>query len=131
MAAVLLVPLAALAAVGCKSTTESAGTTGQPYPCGRTIASADRFADSQDDLEKDPESVARDAEDLAAELREAGKRATDNQVRTALAEFADVYDEYAAGARHSRPSTGQDGGLLKTMSKLEQAGERLDAACAS
>ncbi|MCX4783676.1 hypothetical protein [Streptomyces sp. NBC_01264] len=121
--------LVAVAATGCQETTGS--NSSAPYPCGRTIASADRFASSADDIEKDPESVARSAGALAGELRVAGEKTTDPEVRTALGEFAGVYEEFAERIRTSDPSQGKVGELEKTFTKLEAAGDRLDRACSA
>lgn len=121
--------LAATAITGCQE--KSGGSSAAPYPCGRTIASADRFAGSEADIEKDPEGAAKSANDLAGELRTAGQQTTDAEVRTALGQFADVYDEFADRIRTSDPSGGKVAGLEKTFSKLEAAGDRLDRACSS
>ncbi|OKK14734.1 hypothetical protein AMK16_29735 [Streptomyces sp. CB00455] len=127
--AIATLALLAAALTGCQETTGADSSA--PYPCGRTIASADRFAGSTGDIEKDPEGVARSANDLAGELRDAGKKTTDAGVRSALGEFADVYDEFAGQIRTSDPSGGRVAGLEKTFTKLEAAGDRLDRACAA
>ncbi|MFE2286472.1 hypothetical protein ACFXDJ_20195 [Streptomyces sp. NPDC059443] len=128
LTALVTLALLAAAATGCGPTTDAGSA---PYPCGRTIASADRFANSADDIEKDPEGVARSANDLAGELRAAGQKTTDPKVRTALGEFADVYDEFAGRIRTSDPAQGRVGDLEKTFTKLEAAGDRLDRACSA
>ncbi|MFE7524151.1 hypothetical protein ACFU7Y_00305 [Kitasatospora sp. NPDC057542] len=121
--AVAAVAIAALA--GCQDKTGSAA----PYPCGQSIASADRFADSSADLEKDPEGAAANAGGLARELRAAGERSTDRKVKSALGEFADAYDEFAQQVRSSDPARGKVAGIEKTFTRLEKASARLDDAC--